>query len=53
MLLVHLCDRSGNWFHIKCSRWGNEKERYIFYDDCGRIVGIFEKDGILGFTVER
>lgn len=52
-MTVYLYDLAGNKHEIVCYCWDNENERYVFYGEGKKhIVAVFQKDGILGFTVK-
>lgn len=53
-MIVFIHDRYGSEYEIKCERWENDKDdRYVFYNDRNKIVAVFQKDAIVGFTVKR
>ena len=52
-MTVYLDDTTGKTHEILCDRWEHEEDRYVFRDEKGRIVAVFQKHGIIGFTVSR
>ena len=53
-MLVFVYDRYRIEYEINCERWENDKDgRYVFYNDRNKIVAVFQKDAIVGFSVKN
>lgn len=52
-MTVYLYDLIGNEHKISCYTWDAVNDRYVFYDEKNHTIAVFQKDNIIGFTVER
>ena len=52
-MTVYIDDIMGKQHEIICDYWDKDEDRYIFRDDRGKIIAVFQQHGIIGFIVKR